>query len=190
MSAPGLKLFLSTVTSEFRSYRDILRADLKGPLLEVKVQEDFIHLGGDTLSLLDDYIAVCDGVIHLIGAATGAAPAPASVQKLLHRYSDFAVRVPMVAHLLANPDFSYTQWEAYLALYHGKKLFIYQPSPEAPKDPEFVLDPKQKESQQKHLERLQSVDRWAGTFLNHERLSTKVYQSSGAIVCRAPNRRR
>src|SRR5437868_14205046 len=97
MSTPGLKLFLSTVTAEFRSYRDILRADLKGPLLEVKVQEDFIHLGGDTLALLDDYIAVCDAVIHLIGDATGAAPAPHSVQKLLTRYPDFAARVPMIA---------------------------------------------------------------------------------------------
>src|SRR3954469_18345974 len=86
MSTPGLRLFLSTVTSEFRSYRDVLRADLKGPLLEIKVQEDFIHLGGDTLSLLDDYIAVCDGVIHLIGAATGARPAPVSVQQFLQRY--------------------------------------------------------------------------------------------------------
>src|SRR5947209_5105205 len=108
-------------------------------------------MGGDTLSLLDDYIKVCDGVIHLIGAATGACPAPVSVQKLLQRYPDFAGRVPMVAGLLANPDFSYTQWEAYLALYHGKTLFIYQPSPEAPKDPEFQPDPQQKESQHQHL---------------------------------------
>ena len=95
MSAPGLKLFLSTVTSEFRSYRDVLRADLKGPLLEIKVQEDFIHLGRDTLSLLDDYIAVCDGVIHLIGAATGACPAPVSVQRFLQR-SDVATRFQRV----------------------------------------------------------------------------------------------
>ncbi|MBI1918484.1 MAG: ATP-binding protein, partial [Planctomycetes bacterium] len=177
MSAPGLKLFLSTVTAEFRSYRDLLRADLKGPLLEVKVQEDFIHLGGDTLSLLDDYIAVCGAVIHLIGDATGAPPAPHSVQKLLQRYPDFAARVPMLANLLPTTEFSYTQWEAYLALYHGKTLFLYQPSPEAPKDADFKPDPAQKDSQHQHLLRLQAIDRWAGTFLNHERLSTKVYQS-------------
>jgi tetratricopeptide (TPR) repeat protein len=177
MSAPGLKLFVSTVTSEFRSYRDRLQADLKGPLLEVKVQEDFVHLGGDTLSLLDDYISVCDGVIHLIGAATGACPAPVSVQSLLTRYADFGQRVPMVADLLVNPEFSYTQWEAYLALYHGKKLFIYQPSPEAPKDAGFVLDPKQLTLQKEHLERLKLIDRWPGSFLNQGRLSTKVYQS-------------
>src|SRR5205823_4652512 len=41
----------------------------------------------------------------------------------------------------------------------------------------FVLDAKQQGAQQQHRERLQAIDRWAGTFLNHERLSTKVFQS-------------
>ena len=111
MNAPGLRLFLSTVTAEFRSYRDILRADLIGPLLEVKVQEDFIHLGGDTLSLLDDYIAVCDGVIHLIGDATGTCPAPISVQRLLQRYPDFAGRVPMVANMMDLLINQFARWQ-------------------------------------------------------------------------------
>jgi hypothetical protein len=55
-SAPmpaSLKVFLSTVSDEFRAYRDQLRADLTRHNVEVKVQEDFKDLGGDTLDKLD-----------------------------------------------------------------------------------------------------------------------------------------
>jgi hypothetical protein len=33
----------------------------------VRVQEDFIVTGNQTLELLDAYIQGCDGVIHLVG---------------------------------------------------------------------------------------------------------------------------
>lgn len=176
MTTAQLRLFVSTVSSEFRSYRDRLREDLKGPLLEVKVQEDFIQMGGDTLSLLDDYVTVCDAVIHLVGDAAGACPAPASVEALLRRRPDFLARVPAVtADVLSR--LSYTQWEAYLALYHGKLLFLYQPTPDAKRDDEFAPDTAQKESQDRHRLRLQSLDRWAAPFLDTQGLSTKVFQS-------------
>ena len=44
-----LKLFLSTVSAEFRSYREWLRHGLTRPNVEVKVQEDFIVSGNETL---------------------------------------------------------------------------------------------------------------------------------------------
>ena len=47
------KIFLSTVSDEFRAYRDQLRSDLTRHNVEVKVQEDFKDLGGDTLDKLD-----------------------------------------------------------------------------------------------------------------------------------------
>ena len=49
-------IFLSTVSSEFRSYRDRLAEKLKRPNLSVHVQEDFIAAGTETLDKLDDYI--------------------------------------------------------------------------------------------------------------------------------------
>ena len=52
-----VKIFLSTVSDEFRTYRDALRTDLTRHNVEVKVQEDFKDLGGDTLDKLDVYIA-------------------------------------------------------------------------------------------------------------------------------------
>jgi hypothetical protein len=50
-------IFLSTVSDEFLAYRDQLRSDLTRHNVEVKVQEDFNDLGGDTLDKLDVYIA-------------------------------------------------------------------------------------------------------------------------------------
>jgi len=70
----SVKIFLSTVSAEFRPYRDELREDLTRQSVEVKVQEDFKDLGGLTLDKLDAYIAQRDGVVHLVGEMTGLSP--------------------------------------------------------------------------------------------------------------------
>jgi hypothetical protein len=67
-----VQLFLSTASAEFLSYRERLRHLLTRPDVEVKVQEDFIVTGNETLEMLDAYIQGCDGVIHLVGDMTGA----------------------------------------------------------------------------------------------------------------------
>ncbi len=72
MSAAA-KIFLSTVSDEFRAYRDQLRSDLARPNVEVRVQEDFKDQGRGTLDELDVYIAGCDAVVHLAGDMTGSA---------------------------------------------------------------------------------------------------------------------
>ena len=76
---PHVQLFLSTVSAEFRSYRDALRHDLDRPNVTVKVQEDFIAGGTETLDKLDEYIRQCDAVIHLVGDMTGALAKASSV---------------------------------------------------------------------------------------------------------------
>jgi len=68
------KLFLSAVSREFLACRELLTGDLKRPMLDVAVQEDFIVTGGSTLAKLDEYIRACDGIVHLVGKATGDAP--------------------------------------------------------------------------------------------------------------------
>ena len=47
------RIFLSTVSDEFRDYRDQLRRDLTRHNVEVKVQEDFKDLGSVTLAFLN-----------------------------------------------------------------------------------------------------------------------------------------
>ena len=81
----SISVFLSTVSDEFRAYRDQLRSDLTRHNVEVKVQEDFKALGGDTLDKLDVYIAHCDAVVHLIGEMTGFAPGEREQQALLRK---------------------------------------------------------------------------------------------------------
>ena len=54
-----VQLFLTTVSAEFLSYRERLRYLLTRLDLEVKVQEDFIVTGDETLEKLDRYIQGC-----------------------------------------------------------------------------------------------------------------------------------
>ncbi len=130
MAASNKKLLLFLVRSEFRPHRELLAGDLKRPTLDIAVQEDFIVKGGSTLEQLDAYIRACDGIVHVIGKATGAVPEEPAVVALLAKYPDFATRLTPLAEALAKPQpgFSYTQWEAYLAIYHQRPLFIYRPA--------------------------------------------------------------
>lgn len=186
------KLFLSAVSSEFESYRKLLAQDLKRPTLDVAVQEDFIVTDGTTLQKLDDYIRACDGVVHVIGKGTGAVPEAVAVQKLLTAYPDFATRVPVLASLLAqaDPGISYTQWEAWLAIYHQRPLFIYRPTDfdlavcQCPRETRFVHDPAQEQLQKQHYRRLCDMGHDRGQFLNEERLSSAVLRDLVEILPR------
>jgi hypothetical protein len=117
-----VQIFLSAVSAEFRSYRDALRRDLHRPNVTVMVQEDFIATGTETLDKLDEYIRRCDAVIHLVGDMTGAWAHPTAVAAIQHCYPDFAERLPVLRPFLEPGALalSYTQWEAWLALYHRK----------------------------------------------------------------------
>jgi hypothetical protein len=174
-----VQLFLSTVSAEFLSYRDRLRHLLTRPDVEVKVQEDFIVTGDETLEMLDTYIQGCDGVIHLVGDMTGALAKPQSVAAIASRYPELASRYPLAEFL--QPDglsLSYTQWEAWLALRHDKKLFIATPQLEAPRDEKYHCDPVQQALQQAHLARLSSVARYPGTaFKSQDELAVVVLRS-------------
>ena len=86
--AMAISVFLSTVSDEFRSYRELLVHDLTRHNVAVKVQEDFKDLCGDTLDKLDVYIAHCDAVVHLVGDMCGAAADGAQQQALLAKHSD------------------------------------------------------------------------------------------------------
>jgi WD40 repeat protein len=174
-----VQIFLSTVSAEFRSYRDALRHDLDRPNVTVKVQEDFIATGTETLGMLDGYIKQCDAVIHLVGDMTGAPAQPPSVTAIRQAYPDFNKRLPFLSPFLQSdgPALPYTQWEAWLALYHGKRLIIWAPEKGAPRDERYRVDPEQIAAQRAHLERLASVERYPRYFANADRLAVEVLRS-------------
>jgi tetratricopeptide (TPR) repeat protein len=155
-----IQLFLSTVSAEFKGYRELLRRNLNLPDVTIQIQEDFIAGGIPTLDKLDLYICECDAVIHLVGDGLGSRAKPRSLAYLNEHYPDLASRLPPLGGFLAadGPSLSYTQWEACLALLHGRKLLICVPTPEAPREEGFTCDPQQQVLQQEHLARLRAFE--------------------------------
>jgi hypothetical protein len=175
------QLFLSAVSDEFGIYRPTLRRLFQRPNLTLHVQEDFVPTGTETLDTLDTYIKACDAVIHLVGDMTGACAEPATVETLKTRYPDLAERLPPLKATLqtGQPPLSYTQWEAYLAVYHRKILVIAKPLPGAERDPKFQIDTERQEAQQAHLERLKALGRRPQIhFMNSDQLASETSRSA------------
>jgi hypothetical protein len=178
----SVRIFLSTVSDEFRDYRDQLRHDLTRHNVEVKVQEDFKDLGSVTLDKLDVYIAACGAVVHLVGDMTGAPAKAESTRAIVGKYDDLMNRLPPLRQPLENRlDISYTQWEAWLALYHDKLLLIAKADDTAPRGPQFAPTDASRAAQRLHLERLRAFERYPGcTFTSPDNLAKQIL--SGAIL--------
>lgn len=87
-----VRIFLSAVSGEFRSYRNQLSEKLKRPNVAVHTQEDFVAFGAEMLQKLDDYIRECDLIVHLVGDMTGAIAEDTAVKSLAKRYPDLVTR--------------------------------------------------------------------------------------------------
>lgn len=155
-------VYLSADGAEFRSYRNALRRDLARLNICVAVQEDFILAGSEALDILDDYIRRCDAVIHLVGDMAGEPAQATMVDVIRNRYPELGKMVPPLAPFLqaGAPALPYTQWEAWLALYHGKPLVIAVPEESAPRDARDEPTLEQRAAQRAHLQRLAAVERY------------------------------
>jgi tetratricopeptide (TPR) repeat protein len=180
-----LTLFISCVSNEFGQYRDALRKDLTRPNLNTKIQEDFIAYGGATLEKLDDYIRQCEAVIHICGDMTGSMANASSLNYIKGTYKDFENRFPELLPVLEGREqLSYTQWEAWLAVYHNKRLIIAIPKEGALRNTSsYKLAPEEQHHQQLHLSRLSfSRDKGNGYydeihFSTPDELIKEVYKS-------------
>jgi hypothetical protein len=175
----SVKIFLSAVSDEFLEYRDQLRRDLTRHNVEVKVQEDFKDYGGDTLDKLDLYISSCDAVVHLVGDMAGAEPVPASGLALLAKYRDILTKLPALREAVERAQaISYTQWEAWLALYHRKLLVIAEADEAAPRGPRYVVTENSRVAQKQHLQRLQDFERYGAKFTSPDNLAKIILSSA------------
>jgi hypothetical protein len=181
------QIFLSTVSDEFRAYRDQLRSDLTRPNVEVKVQEDFKDLGRGTLDELDVYIAGCDAVVHLVGDMTGSHPGEHALGALRAKYPDLVDKLPPLGEALKNGSgVSYTQWEAWLALYHGRRLFIAKAADSAERDPKYVATDTSRALLVEHLARLKAMDRYPScTFTSPDNLAKHILSSVLDLLVKA-----
>jgi hypothetical protein len=80
---------------------------------------------------------------------------------LLAKHSDLKSELPPLGEALKNgTSIPYTQWEAWLALYHGKSLLIAKPKATAPRGPKYAPNDASRAAQVKHLDRLKAFHRY------------------------------
>ncbi len=180
-----VKLFLSCVSDEFGDYRESLRHALTRPNVEVKIQEDFQALGGDTLAMLEAYIQRCDVLVHFIGDMAGSAPKPNSVDDLLKRRPELAARLAdkgMTREALGA--LTYTQWEAWLAVGFNqngakKNLVIVAPAEGVRGGERFKPTEGSRASQAEHQRRLRAANLYPGPpFASADDLAKQVLASA------------
>ncbi|MBI3824036.1 MAG: hypothetical protein HY289_15315 [Planctomycetes bacterium] len=120
-------LFLSTVTKEFGPFRARLARFLqRTKKVHVRHQDDFFHHGVPTLHMLEEEIIKSTFVVHIIGAEPGWAPPIDQVEGFLKRHDTFEKKYPDIAKVARTGVISATQWEAWLALFFGKRLYAYE----------------------------------------------------------------
>ena len=109
------RVFLSAVSSEFGSARDMLAASLRSRDLLLRVQSDFHQeaAADTTLRKVHDHIRDCSAVVCIIGQRSGAMPPAASAAPFAHMLP------PGVT------EASYTQWEFFFARHYRRRLSLY-----------------------------------------------------------------
>lgn len=125
---PRKSIFLSSVSNEFRSHREQVRVALTGPDVWVETQESFLAFGEKTLVELDKCVRQCDAVVHLVGKQTGSTASLPNQDAILALYPNLPEKLGVSESFLRR--LSYTQWEAWLAVIHGRPLYIAVAEPE------------------------------------------------------------
>jgi len=149
------KIYVACVRDEFQPYQAGLRAALTRRNCEASFLEDLVAQDGDTLALLDRTIADCDSVLHLVGDMTGDHPPVRHVDGLRDRHPDFNTHFHNLADTIdAGAEIPYTQWAAWLALYHHKPLHIAQAHQDARRAPQYLHSLAQTAHQAAHLHHL------------------------------------
>ena len=180
MPNPSVKLFLSCVSGEFGAYRDALRRALTRPNVEVKIQEDFKALGGDTLQMLAEYVEQCEAVVHFVGDMAGSTPAASSVEDLLRRRPELETRLSEKGlGQDALLGLTYTQWEAWLAIGFDKDLLIVEPDEGAARGPTYTPTDDTRAAEAQHVKRLRAINRYPGPpFKNEDNLVAQVFSTA------------
>ena len=94
---------------------------------------------------------------------TGSAPGELALRALRKKYPDLTDKLPPLGEALQNGiSVSYTQWEAWLALYHDKRLFIAKAGDGAERGPKYAPTAVSRAAQAEHLARLKQADRYPG----------------------------
>ena len=124
-------VFLSCVTNEFASLRPKLARMVSRTGLHVRHQEDFAHRGVLTLHKIKEEVVASDVVLHILGSQPGANAPADQAAAFVQDHPEFASRFPEIAADGGQGKITYTQWEAWFALYFGRRLCVYKVKPAA-----------------------------------------------------------
>jgi tetratricopeptide (TPR) repeat protein len=119
-------------------------------------------------------------VVHLAGDMTGSTPGEHDLKAFRSNYPDLEAKLPPLAEALeSGTDISYTHWEAWLALYNGKRLFIVKPTDGAERGPKYQATDASRAAQAGHLARLKAMERYPGEpFTSPDNLSKQILASA------------
>jgi hypothetical protein len=86
---------------------------------------------------------------------------------------------PLTEALAQGTPISYTQWEAWLALYHGTVLLIAKADDAAPRGPAYALTDASRAAQEDHLKRLRAAGRYPGNiFPGPDNLTSEIFSTA------------
>ena len=119
-------------------------------------------------------------MVHLVGGMTGSEPGEQALGALRAKYPDLADKLPPLGEALRNGSgVSYTQWEAWLALYHGRLLFIAEAADSAKRGPKYLPTDASRAARAKHLSHLKTMGRYPGcTFTSPDNLANHILSSA------------
>ena len=176
-----ISVFLSSVSSEFGAYRSVLERDLTDSRYSVLHQVDFSEAGCSTLLKLALNIRACDAIVHIVGKETGSTPSKEDIIPLLEKHPDLPKCLRVSAEqLAADHGWTYTQWEAYLAIYYGLPLFVC--IPKMHHEAETATDDLECAAQGAHLAKI--ADLYTKDIIRFEspdRLTVKVLRALGTL---------
>jgi tetratricopeptide (TPR) repeat protein len=180
-------LFLSCVSGEFhkpdpeglqlfRSYRDHLAQSFRKARVQIIVQEDLAQSFGDLLETLDNEVARCNVVVHLVGDMTGESPTANEIRRLRERHPDLFAGEPTLRELLSDPlPISYTQWELYLTFQHRGSPLVFLATPDTVRSPCRRQDSIQLSSQARHRQTIKALGKHWEEFHNQDDLALKIF---------------
>lgn len=186
-----VEIFISCVSDEFGRWREevFLHAFTGMEWCAPVAQEYFVNEPAPLLAKLNRMIKGCHAMVHLIGQCTGAVPAGRAAIDAAQFMQDHP---GIVAFLLPHFDhdqtalaqMSYTQWEAWLALYHGLDLRVFTTKESildwqsSGRDP-YIPTLAELESQRQHTRRLRKIGHYATEFADIIELGMKMLREVG-----------
>lgn len=121
------RIFISVANREHEAIRADLRDSLTRAGFDVVVQPDFPHTVTDTVRKLDDLIAPCNLVLHIVGNDAGSTASGLAVADYFRDKSRdaFLAQFPEARSKVDLDKLTYFQWEPWLALQRKIDVLVY-----------------------------------------------------------------